>query len=126
MVLALNADWLTAVVYQTVCHGNDQTFLLTALYVQQNSLQSRQNVTPWPRAKYSPMLSTDWVRTNPLCVCVVVSLHFHPAFQNYVKVSHDLRKVRDAEELHDIQYKAGVVHNKSSKEIQFLSISMTY
>ena len=31
VVRALNADWLTAVVYQTVNHGYDKQFIFTAL-----------------------------------------------------------------------------------------------
>ena len=31
VVRALNADWLTAVVYQTVYHGNVKTYIFTAL-----------------------------------------------------------------------------------------------
>ena len=31
VVRALNADWLTAMVYQTVYHGYDKTFIFTAL-----------------------------------------------------------------------------------------------
>jgi hypothetical protein len=38
MVQALNADWLTAVVYQTVYHGYDKTFLVTALITLVTSL----------------------------------------------------------------------------------------
>ena len=31
VVQALNADWLKAVVYQTVCNGYDKTFIIAAL-----------------------------------------------------------------------------------------------
>ena len=38
VVWALNADWLKAVVYQTVYHGYDKTFILTALIMLLTSL----------------------------------------------------------------------------------------
>ena len=38
VVRALNADWLTAVVYQTVYHGYDKTFIFTALITLVTSL----------------------------------------------------------------------------------------
>ena len=38
VVRALNADWLTAVVYQTVFHGHDKTFIFTSLIILVTSL----------------------------------------------------------------------------------------
>ena len=42
---AMNADWLTAVVYQTIYHGYDKTFICTALITLVTSLYS--NKAPW-------------------------------------------------------------------------------
>jgi hypothetical protein len=39
VVRALNADWLIAVVYQSVYHGCDETFIFTALITLVTSLQ---------------------------------------------------------------------------------------
>jgi Ni2+-binding GTPase involved in maturation of urease and hydrogenase len=38
LVRALNADWLIAVVFQTVYHRYDKTFILTALIMLVTSL----------------------------------------------------------------------------------------
>ena len=38
VVPALNADWLTAVVYQTIFHRYDKTFIFTALITLVTSL----------------------------------------------------------------------------------------
>jgi hypothetical protein len=38
LVRALNADWVTVMVYQTIYHGYDKTFIFTALITLVTSL----------------------------------------------------------------------------------------
>ena len=84
-VPALNADWLTAVVYQTVYHGYDKTFYFVCSYYVGNQfiIAIRRLGGLWYMAKIPRLRSVRALR-NTLCIrtalsCGILAIYHTPS-----------------------------------------------